>query len=128
MTSSTVRAGGRQEGFAQAKHSSRRQLCAAQRQIPLGLLEISNGTNHALDDRQDGVGRSWNGDLFRDGVLLHQQAGMLPASALDALVEKVRRIDMDDVRRRLDAEELAAPRPPELKLAKSSRPSNPFCA
>ena len=57
--------------------------------------------------------------VFRDGVLLHQQAGMLPASALDALVEKVRRIDMDDVRRRLDAQELAAPRPSELKVATS---------
>ena len=42
--------------------------------------------------------------VFRDGVLLLQQAGMLPASALDAMVEKVRRIDMEDVRRQLDAQ------------------------
>lgn len=39
--------------------------------------------------------------VFRDGVLLHQQAGMVPARALDALVEQARTVDMARVRREL---------------------------
>ncbi len=37
--------------------------------------------------------------VFRDGILLLQQAGMLPARALDELVRKVRALDMDELRR-----------------------------
>jgi len=43
--------------------------------------------------------------VFRDGLLLFQQAGMLPAAALDELMRKVRSVDMDAVRRRLGAHE-----------------------
>ena len=39
--------------------------------------------------------------VFRDGILLFEQAGILPGPALDELVEKVRALDMDDVRRRV---------------------------
>ncbi|MEP7051662.1 MAG: thioredoxin domain-containing protein [Pseudomonadota bacterium] len=35
--------------------------------------------------------------VLRDGVLLAVQPGMLPASALDALVSKVRALDMEEV-------------------------------
>lgn len=35
---------------------------------------------------------------FRDGILLYQQAGALPASALEKLIGQVRALDMDDVR------------------------------
>jgi thioredoxin 1 len=42
---------------------------------------------------------------FRDGVLLFSQPGMLPASALEELVTKLRAIDMDDVRRKLAEQE-----------------------
>ncbi len=38
---------------------------------------------------------------FRDGILLHAQAGALPAPALEQLIEAVRAVDMDDVRRQL---------------------------
>ncbi len=38
---------------------------------------------------------------FRDGVPLFSQPGALPASALEDLVEKIRAVDMDDVRRQL---------------------------
>ena len=38
---------------------------------------------------------------FRDGVLLYEQAGMLPGEALDELVRKLRAVDMAEVRRRL---------------------------
>ena len=43
--------------------------------------------------------------LFRDGILLFNQAGMLPAAALDNLVQQAEAIDMDKVR-----EEMAAAR------------------
>jgi thioredoxin 1 len=36
--------------------------------------------------------------VFRDGVLMFEQAGMLPAAALDRLVEQIRAIDMTNVR------------------------------
>lgn len=37
--------------------------------------------------------------VLRDGVLLALQPGMMPAPALDALVKKVRALDMDQVRK-----------------------------
>jgi thioredoxin 1 len=39
--------------------------------------------------------------VFRDGILLFAQPGLLPAAALDELVTKVRALDMDDVRQKL---------------------------
>jgi thioredoxin 1 len=39
--------------------------------------------------------------VFRDGVLLFAQPGMVPAQALDQLIEQVRRVDMDEVRREM---------------------------
>ena len=53
--------------------------------------------------------------VFRDGVLLHQQAGILPAKALDQLVEQTRGIDMAQVRRLLDGQ---AEQDPNAKVAK----------
>jgi thioredoxin 1 len=46
---------------------------------------------------------------FRDGVLVFEQAGALPAAGLDRLIEAVRALDMDDVRRRIALEEGATP-------------------
>ncbi|HLT30842.1 MAG TPA: thioredoxin [Myxococcaceae bacterium] len=43
--------------------------------------------------------------VFRDGVLLASQAGALPAEVLDLLVHKVKDLDMDAVRRDLDAQQ-----------------------
>ena len=42
--------------------------------------------------------------VLRDGVLLAAQPGALPGSLLDELVEKVRGLDMDEVRRSIEAE------------------------
>jgi thioredoxin 1 len=42
--------------------------------------------------------------VFRDGIRLFSQAGMLPAAALDDLVSQVRALDMDDVRKQLAAQ------------------------
>jgi thioredoxin 1 len=36
---------------------------------------------------------------FRDGILIFAQPGMLPAPALDTVIEKVKALDMDEVRR-----------------------------
>ncbi|HRC54736.1 MAG TPA: thioredoxin [Kofleriaceae bacterium] len=37
--------------------------------------------------------------VFRDGVLLTKQAGVLPGPALDEVIRKVRALDMNEVRR-----------------------------
>ncbi len=37
--------------------------------------------------------------VFRDGVLVFEQPGVLPAAALEQLVKSVRALDMDEVRR-----------------------------
>lgn len=42
--------------------------------------------------------------IFRDNILLFKEPGMLPAAALDQLVEKVASLDMDEVRAKLDQE------------------------
>jgi len=43
--------------------------------------------------------------IFREGVLLFQQAGMLPEAALEDLIKQVRALDMDDVRAKIAEEE-----------------------
>ncbi len=40
--------------------------------------------------------------VFRDGILVFNQAGMLPASALDEVLRKVAELDMDEVRADID--------------------------
>jgi thioredoxin 1 len=42
---------------------------------------------------------------FRDGILVFNQAGALPPAALDQLIAAVRDLDMDDVRRQIEAEQ-----------------------
>lgn len=46
--------------------------------------------------------------VLRDGVLLANQPGMVPAGALDKLIAKVKELDMDEVRRSLDEQQPAA--------------------
>ena len=41
--------------------------------------------------------------VFREGVLLFSEAGALPAKALEGLIEKVRELDMDQVRKDIEA-------------------------
>jgi thioredoxin 1 len=48
--------------------------------------------------------------VLREGVLLGMFPGMMPAARLDELVQRVREIDMDDVRRQLDEAQQKAPR------------------
>jgi thioredoxin 1 len=43
--------------------------------------------------------------VFRDGILLYARPGALPASDLEHLIERVRSLDMDVVRKEIAAEE-----------------------
>ena len=43
--------------------------------------------------------------VFRDGILVHAQAGALPAPALAQLIGAARALDMDQVRRQLAEQE-----------------------
>jgi thioredoxin len=45
--------------------------------------------------------------VFRQGVLVFQQAGVLPAAALDDLVGKVKALDMAEVHRQIEEHRLA---------------------
>lgn len=45
--------------------------------------------------------------VFRDGILLFEQPGVMPALALEKLVTEVRALDMDEVRRKVREHELA---------------------
>jgi thioredoxin 1 len=42
--------------------------------------------------------------VLRDGILLLAQPGVMPPAALDELIAKVRQLDMDEVRREVDAQ------------------------
>lgn len=42
--------------------------------------------------------------VFRDGILVFAQPGALPAPALEDVIGQVRALDMDDVRRQIEAE------------------------
>ena len=44
---------------------------------------------------------------FRDGILVFNQAGALPPPELEQVVQAVRELDMDDVRRQISAAEAA---------------------
>jgi thioredoxin len=42
---------------------------------------------------------------FRDGILLYSQPGALPPAALEEIIGKVKELDMDEVRKQVEAEE-----------------------
>ncbi|MCP4835456.1 MAG: thiol reductase thioredoxin, partial [Phycisphaera sp.] len=46
--------------------------------------------------------------IFRDGVQLFSQPGALPAHALEDIVERVKALDMDEVRAEIAKEQAAA--------------------
>ncbi len=49
--------------------------------------------------------------VLRDGILLAAQPGAMPAPALDDLIRQVRALDMDAVRKELDARQAATAKP-----------------
>ena len=58
--------------------------------------------------------------VFRDGVLLGAFPGVMPANAIDELVEKVRAIDMDEVRREIAERKTGETKSAEPEPAKAS--------
>lgn len=46
---------------------------------------------------------------FRDGVLVYAQPGALPAAGLEDLIQRVRDLDMEDVRRQINEREQESP-------------------
>jgi thioredoxin len=46
---------------------------------------------------------------FRDGILIFEQAGALPAPALQKLIEQIKQLDMEKVRADIAKEEAKAP-------------------
>ena len=44
---------------------------------------------------------------FRDGVLLFSQPGALPAASFDQLIDAIRNVDMEDVRKQIAEDEAA---------------------
>jgi thioredoxin len=47
--------------------------------------------------------------VFRDQILVFARPGLIPGEALDDLIDKVKALDMDDVRKQLAAEEASHP-------------------
>lgn len=45
--------------------------------------------------------------IFREQIVVFSQAGALPGQALDSLIEQVRDLDMDDVRKRIEEQKTA---------------------
>ena len=43
--------------------------------------------------------------LFRDGVLLALESGLLPGKAINELIAKAKELDMDEVRKQIEAEQ-----------------------
>jgi thioredoxin 1 len=48
--------------------------------------------------------------VFRDGILLFEQPGALPQAALEDLIKQVRALNMDDVRREVEAKRAESPK------------------
>ena len=49
--------------------------------------------------------------VFRDNVLVFRQAGALPGPALESLISQVRDLDMDEIKRQIEAEAQAEAEP-----------------
>lgn len=43
---------------------------------------------------------------FRDGVLLFREAGALPANSLEELIASIKNVDMDAIKKEIEAEHL----------------------
>jgi thioredoxin 1 len=49
--------------------------------------------------------------VFRDSILVFRQPGALPPHVFEQLIEQVRKLDMDEVRKEIAAREAAAEGP-----------------
>jgi thioredoxin 1 len=55
--------------------------------------------------------------VFRDGILLVAQPGLVPAAALDKLVAEVQKLDMNDIRQKIAEAKKADAAKAETKVA-----------
>lgn len=76
---------------------------AAEQHRDIGFAKVDTDAEQALAGEL-GIRSIPTLMAFRDGYLLHAQAGALPAPALEQLIEAVRGLDMDEVRRQVAAE------------------------
>ena len=53
--------------------------------------------------------------VFRDGILLFEQAGVLPANALDQLVEQVTKLDKDEIKKKVEEHKATHQHGPDCK-------------
>jgi thioredoxin 1 len=60
--------------------------------------------------------------IFRDQVLVFARPGMIPAPALEELVQKVKELDMDEVRRKVAADEAAHAQAESAEKAETEAP------
>jgi thioredoxin 1 len=63
--------------------------------------------------------------IMRDGIVLGEHQGMVPAAGLDELVTKAKALDMDEVRRTLDEAEAAAKAAAPAKGGSDALPPQP---
>ncbi|PTL85116.1 thioredoxin [Vitiosangium sp. GDMCC 1.1324] len=57
--------------------------------------------------------------VFRDGIMLFEQAGALPAEALEDLIRQVRALDMNEIRQRLVERQAQQQQQPEAESPKT---------
>ena len=65
--------------------------------------------------------------VFREGIGIFQQAGALPAPALDELLGKVAELDMNEVRAQIAAQQSGETQPPEPEPEPESDPGCGCC-
>ncbi len=53
--------------------------------------------------------------VFRDGILLFKQSGVLPGKALDDIAAQVKALDMDDVRKKVEEHQKSHQHGPDCK-------------
>ena len=58
---------------------------------------------------------------FRDGILLYAQPGALPAAGLEQIIDQVRALDMDQVRREIAEQEAQAPAAESPEVTQASQ-------
>jgi len=86
---------------------------ASRRHVDIVFAKVDTEANQAIAAAAgiSAIPTLW---VLRDGIRIFAQAGALSASALEDLIEQARTIDMDDVRRRLLAENVQSQGPANI--------------
>lgn len=73
---------------------------ASEKHPDVNFTKVDTDANQALS-AQMGIQSIPTLMAFRDGVMLFQQAGALPGPALEQVIEAVKNVDMDEVRKKI---------------------------